>query len=96
MQLSISQQDKLQKCMDMLDDDKQITKAIEELAELIQATCKYTLRPNPEEHEHIIEEMADVFIVMHEMKDIFNISDEQINKVAQKKIDRLYDRLYGV
>lgn len=73
--------------------DYQLCVAMEECAELVQAISKYKRYGTGEAQEHIAEEIADVLIVIDEVKQICNITDEQIKSYHDKKIDRLKERL---
>ena len=69
----------------------QITVAIEEMAELQKELCKF----NRDEYfniEAIAEEIADVEIVLREIKHIFQI-DDLIKEQTDFKIDRLQQRI---
>ena len=70
----------------------QTTVAIEELSELQKELCKY-LRGKARE-EAIIEEMADVRIVMEQIQYLLNIPEGAILEVMDAKIDRLADRVW--
>ena len=67
--------------------DMQLTVALEELAELQQAICKYK---RGEEH-NIEEEIADVKIMIEQLETIFN--KDTIRNWRNKKIERLDRRL---
>lgn len=68
---------------------------IEECAELIQAISKYN-RANDSDiqkrFENIAEEIADVEILLDQMRIIFK-NDKLIEEYREMKIDRLYTRL---
>ena len=64
----------------------QISKALEELTELLLALQHY---PKKATREDILEEVADVEIILHELKLILNISDEELNNVVNKKLCKL-------
>ena len=69
--------------------DKEIIKALEEGIELIQAI----------NHKHrgreynIAEEIADVEIMLEQLKIINNCRDE-VEKIHKQKIERLYQKVY--
>lgn len=65
----------------------QIDVAIEEMAELIQALSKYK---RGKEH-NVEEEIADVEIMLEQMKIIFN--QRKVRKIKKGKIARLQKRL---
>lgn len=53
--------------------ENQVVKAVEELGEAVQALCKMLL--GCEKREHLAEELADVSIMVEQMRMIFNIND---------------------
>ena len=68
--------------------------AMEELAELIQAISKVKRYGFVGEYkDNLIEEIADVSIVIREIMMIFRISDGDINEVIDSKIQRIKKRL---
>ena len=68
----------------------QITVAIEELSELQKELCK-VLRGNMN-IENVVEEIADVEIMIEQLRIMFN-SDRDIEKVKAQKIERLECRM---
>src|SRR5699024_1345961 len=76
--------------LDVYGKEAQITMVFEEMAELQKELCKY-LRGI--EHEFLIaEEIADVEIVLKQMKLLFNIEKTVVDK-KKYKLDRLEERL---
>ena len=71
--------------------DKQLIVAIEELSELQKELCK-TLRGNINK-ENIIEELADVLIMLDQVKIYFKIEDDEIRDIIDQKIERTKERL---
>lgn len=71
--------------------DKQIIIAIEELSELQKELCK-SLRSNYN-YGNIVEEIADVEIMLEQMKIYFEISEEEIEVMKEIKIKRTKERL---
>ena len=68
--------------------------AMEECAELIQAISKVKRYGFVGEYkDNLIEEIADVSIVIREIMMIFRISDGDINEVIDSKIQRIKKRL---
>lgn len=70
----------------------QMLQAIEELSELQKALCKFFKVDNCETRENITEEMADVQIMLDQLKIIFN-NDEEVSKIETQKIERTYKRM---
>lgn len=71
--------------------DKQVVVAIEELSELQKELCK-ALRDKTNK-ENIIEEMADVIIMINQMQMYFKISDEELHQEINYKLNRTKERL---
>lgn len=78
--------------------DKQIDIAIEEMAELIKALCKFNRRNEATDRQEVFrnieEELADVVICMSELCYIFDCKDEVRCNIA-RKIKRSCQR-YGI
>ena len=75
----------------------QVDMAIEEMAELTKALCKerraqLTPGMHSAEHANVIEEIADVAIMLKQLLIIFD-KDGEIQKEVDYKIDRLEQRL---
>ena len=69
--------------------EHQTTKAIEELAELIQALAKG-------DAENIKEELADVLVMLGQIKYLYDFSELEISRVMFRKIIRQMERIGGV
>ena len=65
--------------------------AIEECSELIQAICH---KHRGREH-NIAEEIADVEIMLEQLKIINNCASE-VEEIRQQKIDRLYNKVFDM
>ena len=71
-------------------EESQIGMAIEECAELIVALQKYINRTHtPDTLENIIAEIADVQIMIAQMRLTFGISDEMVSKRIKQKFAKL-------
>lgn len=70
--------------------DKQMIKAIEEMAELSKELCKWVL--GADNGKHVQEEIADVIIMMEQMQMLFDV-DGEIKKMIAYKVERLERRL---
>lgn len=65
--------------------------AIEEMSELTKEICKdFRGKLN---RENLIEEMADVLIMLDQMLILYKISGEEVGLVRVKKVERLKERL---
>jgi NTP pyrophosphatase (non-canonical NTP hydrolase) len=83
--------------------DAQTNQLIEECAELIQAINKYKrqfLRGQPvlesggkTPRDMIVEEIADVEVMLCQIKQLFGITEFEIEDVAERKIERTMMRM---
>ena len=64
---------------------------MEEMAELTQEISKH-IRGKGERYS-LIEEMADVQICLYHLQNLYNISDESLNRAVNVKIQRCAQRL---
>lgn len=71
--------------------ESQLNVAIEEFSELIKEICKH--KRYMDNTKAIIEEMADCYIMLEQMKMIFGLGSTVITDVMDKKIKRLKSRL---
>lgn len=71
--------------------DNQLNVAIEEMSELIKEICKH--KRGSQNRDAIIEETADVIIMIGNLRQIFNMTDEEINRVISSKQARLKERM---
>jgi hypothetical protein len=71
----------------------QITLAIEEMSELQKELCKH-LRGDRNRNA-ILEEIADVEIMIEQVKIMLNIDELTINELKEYKINRLKKRIEG-
>ena len=78
------------------------TIAIEELAELMQVICKLkrwndydvTLRKESSQiFEDLKEELADVYLLLEQLKIIANINDYEIERRISEKIRRTFEKV---
>lgn len=72
----------------------QVTVAMEELAELIAVLAKYPRYPDHETayirlRSKIIEEIADVHIILSHLNIMFKLREEEVSDVMDAKLDRL-------
>lgn len=66
----------------------QSNQLIEECAELIQAINKYRRYGNTESLKNYIEEIADVEIMLEQIKHLLNVKDDEIEGVKLYKLKR--------
>lgn len=67
--------------------DNQLNMAIEEMAELIKEICKS--KRGSDNKEKVCEEMADVCIMLEQLKLIYGITDDDIGEWVTFKVRRL-------
>lgn len=84
------QKNALVKALEKFGSISELIITVEELSELQKEVTKQ-LR-NEGKMENLVEEMADVYIVMEYLKLIFAINDEDIKTEIAFKIDRLMSR----
>lgn len=67
----------------------------EECAELIQAVSKYrrTNDPNAFDRMHLEEEIADVEIMIAQIKYLMNLSEKDIRGIKNTKLERQLERM---
>ena len=65
---------------------------VEECAELIQALNKYRRKPSDDTRENVLEEIADVQIMIDQMKIAFD-TEERVRLYDGIKVDRLERRI---
>ena len=73
--------------------DNQVTKAIEELSELIKELCLFKSGSIRDRNRHNVEEeLDDVLIVIEQMLIVFN-QDDEVTRQFKYKMNRLEMRL---
>ena len=85
-----TEQDIFRSAIDTYGSVMQITVVFEEMSELQKELCKY-LRGSGSQ-ENIAEEIADVEIMMEQMKMLFNW-ETSVLQVREKKVKRLKERM---
>lgn len=75
--------------------DPHDTVIIEELSELIKAVSKINRCHNNKHLKSLMEEIADVRIVIDRIMCKYNIKEDDIDKLVMFKINRFIDR-YGI
>lgn len=64
---------------------------MEECAELIQAVIK-RLRGKPDPDDNLAEEMADVYICLGMLRDMYGVTDERLESWVDRKTKRQAER----
>ena len=65
--------------------------AIEELSELQKELTKMIRGKG--DHQHLVEEFADVIICLTEIEEMYNLRQDELNAMYDTKIERLKERL---
>ena len=68
-------------------------KFVEEGAELFEAITEMQCSPSRKNLEHIIEEMADTYVVWRQFAEYYNIEIDEILTVAKAKAERTIARI---
>lgn len=93
---------KIQYIADHYGYEPQSRQLVEELSELIQAVCKHNraygelkiyTKESCDEKEAIIEEMADVIIMMCQIQHILGIGNLDLDYKIERKLDRQIERI---
>ena len=71
--------------------DNQMNVAIEEMSELTKEICKY--KRGFDNRNNIIEEMADVFIMLYQLQIMLDITDYELVEMEGRKLSRLQERI---
>lgn len=74
-------------------EEMQLTKALEELAELQKEICKGIYAGVNIDLSNLIDEMADVKIMIEQVAHIFGITEEEIHQRVLYKLSRTEERL---
>lgn len=74
-------------------EDEQLTQSMEELAELSMALNKWRRKKSVEHYDNIIEEIADVEIMIAQVMDILNIKPMDIYRLKEYKLKRQMERI---
>ena len=70
----------------------QISKTVEELIELSEILIK-DVNKGEVDKDHLYEEMADVMIMLAQLRIIYNIHPEEIQEEINRKIERTMERI---
>lgn len=87
----MSETEIIREAIDYYGIDNQLMVAVEELAELQKEISKAYRGVCNE--QNMIEEIADVLIMIDQIKDYYQLSDESIEAEKQVKLLRLMDRM---
>jgi len=94
LHFSFSQVNSMRAALAVWGEAAQVGMAVEECAELIVALQKYINRtPAPDTLENIMDEIADVEMMLAQMRLTFGISDEMLTKRIKQKFSKLDEYL---
>lgn len=88
-----SLQKEIEKIADFYGRTVQVRKVMEELSELSVAVSHYEDRGGTEDRKHLIEELADAEIMVAQIKYMYGISRNDVQKIAKEKVHRQIDRI---
>ena len=91
----MNEQEIFKKAIETYGEREQSAVAMEECAELIRAINKYHRKDSNENRKNLIEEIADVQIMIEQVKIMYNISEDEIEDAYLGKVFRLIQRLEG-
>lgn len=66
---------------------------VEEMAELTQAISKYRRNNSKKNFDNIIEEIADVEVMLHQIKHLLGINPKYVEKTKIEKVNRTKERI---
>ena len=72
---------------------KQMRQTVEEMAELTQVICKAERYDLDTVRDHLVEEVADVSIMIDQLE--YLLGDSRIAQIKAEKIDRQKRRIYA-
>lgn len=72
---------------------KQKRKFVEEGFELMEAITEMQVAPSRKNLEHVIEEMADTFVVWRQFVEYYNLDIAEIMTIAKAKAERTIARI---
>ena len=81
----------LEKAIETYGKDMQLTVAIEEFSELTKEICKS--KRGADNIDNIIEELADCYIMLSQVRIIYGITDDELWAKRVEKLKRLEKRL---
>lgn len=85
----------LKRIADHYGEAAQAVQAVEELNELACAILQYRKRRCAGGFDEVIEEIADVEIMLAQIKYLYNVDEQLMQRVKQEKIDRQLRRIKG-
>ena len=86
-----ARREELQKIINTYGKKLQLIQAVEELSELQKAVCKYLKNPDLNEINNLTEEMADVQVMLDQLKIIFD-NEKEVECNIEFKIKRTHQR----
>ena len=89
MKFTKQEEDLLDQTIAQFGRDQQILKTLEEFSELQKAIIKFELPTNKGSLLDIKQELADVEIMLKQIKKIFGISEEILNEIKILKLRKL-------
>lgn len=91
--ISIEFEDDLKQIANILGYVEQSMQLIEEMAELTQSINKFRRYKTEDTKNNLIEEIADVSIVLYQLAYLLPVDKEEFNKIIDYKIQRTKKRI---
>lgn len=66
---------------------------VEEMAELTQAISKYRRNNSKKNFDNIIEEIADVEVMLHQIKHLLGINSKYVEQIKIEKVNRTKENI---
>ena len=66
---------------------------VEEMAELTQAISKYRRNNSKKNFDNIVEEIADVEVMLHQIKHLLGINPKYVEQIKIEKVNRTKERI---
>ena len=66
---------------------------VEEMAELTQAISKYRRNNSKNNFDNIIEEIADVEVMLHQIKHLLGINPKYVEQIKIEKVNRTEENI---
>ena len=66
---------------------------VEEMAELIQAISKYRRNNSKKNFDNIVEEIADVEVMLHQIKYLLGINPKYVEQIKIEKVNRTKENI---
>jgi hypothetical protein len=91
--MNIGGEELFRKALTKWGNQSQVFMLFEEMAELQKSMCKLDRKYNGGTVEQVTQEMADVYIMLAQMRVMLNVPEEYIEQKIRDKLERLSELL---